>query len=250
MGLGGTRPGQDPGAFAEYVCVGTNDLVPLPDHVPFHVGALLEPLSVAMRAIKMSEMVPGDRVLIIGGGPIGLAICSLAGVFGARQLTISEPTERRRSLATTLGAADTIDPADGDPGELFRSRTGAEPDVVFEAVGRPGMLNTAIAAVRTRGTVVAAGICRVPDTIDHVRASACEATIRFPLFYTIEDTSIVADLIASLRLSPEALVSHRIELAELPEAFAALRAPRDQVKVIVEPRDDATAVERNDERDR
>jgi (R,R)-butanediol dehydrogenase/meso-butanediol dehydrogenase/diacetyl reductase len=236
LGLGGTRPGQKPGAFAEYVCVGTNDLVQLPDHIGYDVGCLLEPLSVAMAALRMASMPLGARVLILGGGPIGLAIAALARVFGARRIAVSEPTLHRRVLATELGATDTIDPGNElDVGGAFISATGAAPDVVFEAVGRPGMLNAAVAAVGVQGMVVAAGISREPDMFDHVAASAKEARIGLPLFYTIEDTRLLLELIEQERLRPGPLISHRIGLENFPEAFAALRSPTDQVKVVVQP---------------
>ncbi len=224
-GLGGTRPGQQPGAFAEFVRVGTNDLLSLPDDLPFDAASMLEPLSVAMLAARKGAPSADTRALVLGGGPIGLSITSVLAAFGVESITLVEPAAHRREAAGRFGATELLDaPPEGE-----------EFDVVYEAVGRPGLLNAAVAAVRMRGVVVSAGICREPDPFDQIAASAKEATIHFPLYYGIEDTRDLLALVEAGKLDPAGLISHRVSLDELPEAFVALRTPTDQVKVVVEP---------------
>ena len=234
--IGELGPDEKPGAYAEYVLASTNDLVRLPDDVGFGVGALLEPLCTAMVSIRLAELSPTARVLILGGGPIGIAIAHVCSTIGVSRIALSEPNDSRRELAGELGATGQIDPtASGELGEAVCDALGAEPDVVFEAVGRPGMLNTAIAQVRRQGTVIAAGICLEPDTFDHLAAYAKEPTIKVPCYYTIADARYLVDLLRQGRLDPGPMVTHSVGLDQLPESFESLRQPSEQIKVVVEP---------------
>jgi (R,R)-butanediol dehydrogenase / meso-butanediol dehydrogenase / diacetyl reductase len=234
--IGELGPDEKPGAYAEYVLASTNDLVRLPDDVGFEVGALLEPLSTAMVSVRLAELRPNARVLILGGGPIGIAIAHVCSSIGVMRIAVSEPTNHRRELAGQLGATGQIDPtASEDLGAAVREALGAEPDVVFEAVGRPGMLNAAIAQVRRQGTVIAAGICLEPDTFDHFAAYPKEPTIRVPCYYTIDDAHYLVEMLRQGRLDPSPMVTHSVALDQLPDSFESLRKPSDQVKVIVAP---------------
>jgi (R,R)-butanediol dehydrogenase/meso-butanediol dehydrogenase/diacetyl reductase len=239
--IGDLSAGDLPGAYAEFIRVGTNDLILLPEGIPFEVGALMEPLAVGMVSVRLAELQAGSRVLILGGGPVGLAIATVSRLLGARRIVVSEPVERRRQIAEALGATDTIDPeAAGDLGEAFRSRAGGEPDVVFEAIGRPGFLNLAVSLVRVQGMVIAAGVCPEPDPLDHRAAYKKEPTVRFPCYYTVADARFLTDVLEQGRFDPSPMITHRVTLAELPAALEALRRPRDQAKVMVLP---ATAKE-------
>jgi (R,R)-butanediol dehydrogenase/meso-butanediol dehydrogenase/diacetyl reductase len=224
-GLGGTRPGQAPGAFAEFVRVGTNDLLALPDDLGFDAAAMLEPLSVAMLAARKGSPRPDTRALVLGGGPIGLSISSVLSALGVESIALVEPAAHRREIAARFGATEMFDSLPAD----------REFDVVYEAVGRPGLLNAAVGAVCIRGVVVSAGICREPDLFDQIAASAKEVTVHFPLYYGIEDARALLELVETGKLDPAAMISHRVGLDELPTAFAALRRPTVQVKVVVEP---------------
>jgi len=234
--IGELFPGEKPGAYAEFVQVSTNGLVPLPDDVPFDVGALLEPLCTAMVCIRLAKLDATARVLILGGGPIGLAIAHLCSAMGVMRVAVSEPNAHRRRLAAELGATGVVDPdAVDDLGDAVIETLGGQPDVVFEAVGRRGMLNAAVGQVRRQGTVIAAGICMEPDPFDHLAAYAKEPTIRVPSYYTIDDARYLVDMLEQRRLDPGPMITHRVGLEELPEAFEALHQPSDRVKVIVEP---------------
>ena len=107
--------------------------------------------------------------------------------------------------------------------------------MVIEAVGRPGMLNAAIAAVRPQGTVVTAGVCMEPDSFDHIGAYFKEPQIRTARVYTKAENQFILEMIAAGRIDPGPMISHRIGLDALPAAFEALRTPTDQCKVMVMP---------------
>ena len=234
--FGALGPDEPDGAYAEYLTVSLSDLLAVPDGVGMDVAALCEPLATGLLCVRQASMEIGDRVLILGAGPIGLAATIWARFFGARRVVVSERVEHRRELALRLGATDTIDAGSGtDVGAHFAVLTGAEPDAVIEAVGRPGMLNAAIAAVRPQGTVVTGGVCMEPDSFDHLLAYVKEPQIRTARVYTKAENRFILEMIEAGRIDPTPMISHRIGLDALPAVFEALRTPTDQCKVMVMP---------------
>ena len=234
--FGALGPDEPDGAYAELLKVHTNDLLRVPDTVSLDVAATVEPLATGLMLVRDAEMSIGDRVLVIGGGPIGLATVAWAKFFGARRVVMSEMVPDRLALGEIMGATDLIDAsAVGDVGAAVTELLSQPPDIVIECVGLPGVLSQAIDIVRHGGTVIAGGVCMQPDTIDHVAAYSTEPTVRFPATYTTEENKFIIEMIAAGRIDPTPLVSHRVTLDELPEAFEALRRPTDQCKVILTP---------------
>ena len=234
--FGALGPDEPDGAYAEHLTVSLSDLLAVPDSVSMDVAALCEPLATGLMCVRQAQLEIGHRVLIMGAGPIGLAATIWARFLGTRRVVVSERVEHRRKLALRLGATDTIDAGSGiDVAEQFAELTGAEPDAVIEAVGRPGMLNAAIAAVRPHGTVVTGGVCMEPDSFDHLLAYFKEPQIRTARVYTKDENRFILEMIAAGRIDPTPMISHRIGLDDLPDVFEALRTPTDQCKVMVMP---------------
>lgn len=226
--------GQLPGAYAEFVRVGSQEAVRLPEGVDYRDGALVEPLAVGLHAVKQAQLDPGQRVLIIGAGPVGLAVSLWARFFGARSVVVSELSEGRRALADRLGATAAVDGKD-DVATAFADHAGGPPDVVFECVGVPGMLMKSVELAPSRGKVVVAGVCMEPDTIMPLAAMIKELQLNFVLAYRRQDFELTLELLDQKRIEGASMVTDVIGLADLPEAFEALRTPSTQCKVLVEP---------------
>jgi (R,R)-butanediol dehydrogenase/meso-butanediol dehydrogenase/diacetyl reductase len=224
-----------PGAFAEYVTMPARDVFRLPNTLDPRHGALIEPLSVALHTVDRAELEPGDDVLVIGGGPVGLAVALWARQLGAREVVVSDPVEKRRALAESLGASTTVDPTKDDVGDAFEAVTGTRPRVVIECVGVPGMIQHAVDVAATDATVVVAGVCMAPDSIVPLIPMTKELDLRFAFYYRARDYTTAISMIDRERIDPLPLVTAEVTLDELPGRFEQLKTPSDDCKVLIRP---------------
>ena len=230
-----TGLGDIPGAYAEYVRVGAFESIRLPDGVSDHEGATVEPLAVALHAVKQANLKIGDSVLILGAGPIGLALTQWCRFFGVKDIIVSEKAKGRLEMAAKFGATDCIDSTKDSPQARFQQITGRLPDIVFEAVGVPGMIQESISLVRTEGKVVVVGVCMQQDQFFPTTAILKEIQLQFVLAYHKQDFEFTVAMLEQGRLFSAPMITDVVNLNELPSAFEALRTPESQCKIIVEP---------------
>lgn len=226
--------GEAPGAFAEYVAVAAHEAVRLPAGVDDERGALIEPLAVGLHAVRVGRLRRGDRCLVLGAGPIGLAATLWARHFGAVAV-VAEPLAARRALAEQAGASAVVDPGPAAHEPALARLLPEGPDVVIEAAGGPGMIGRALDAVRFRGRVVVAGVCFGTDRIEPLSALRKEANVRFVMAYEKDDFQYGIDMIDRGRIDPEPMVTGRVGLGDVAGAFATLAGPDRGGKVLVRP---------------
>ena len=223
------------GAFAEYVAIAAHEAVRVPTGVSAELAALTEPLAVGVHALNAGRLRRGERCLVIGAGPIGLSIALWARHFGAREVIVSERAPGRRALAERLGATRVIDPQSEDLAGVLERVAPGGPDVVFEAVGAPGLIEECVNRVRFRGRVVVAGVCVGADALTPLAGIMKEASLQFVLAYEKDDFTYTLDMLAQERIDPAPLITERVGLAGVPAAFAALATPNAQGKVLACP---------------
>jgi threonine dehydrogenase-like Zn-dependent dehydrogenase len=146
-------------------------------------------------------------------------------------VVVSEPAAARRALAPRLGATAVLAPGP-NPGEQFADLTGGAPDIIFECVGAPGLLQQCLELAPRRGTLVPVGVCEQPDTILPFPALIKELTLRFAIAYTRADYETVIAMLAQGRIDASSLVTAVVDLEQMPAAFEALRSPTEQCKVL------------------
>jgi len=218
--------GASPGAFAEYVRVAAVTSVSL-QHELGAFGALVEPLAVGLHSVAAADLHPEERVLVMGGGNVGAAVTTWARRFGAGEIVVSDPSRSRRESAHAFGATTVHDPVAGAPEGLF--------DVVFECVGMPGLLQSALDAATVHGRVVVAGVCVAPDQISHLPALMKEVQIRYAVSYRTEEFASAARLLNSGALDPTSFVSRTVALDEVGQAFDDLQSGSNDRKVLIDP---------------
>jgi len=211
------------GGLADYAKISERGATILPQTLSLADGALVEPFAVGRRAVRLANPAPGDRALIIGPGPIGLAVLFWLRRAGVRSVALLASSDRRRPLAEAMGADTFI--LEGETAQQdIAAALGGAPDVVFECAGVPGTIARAIALVRPQGRVVSLGFCMVPDQFVPGMALMKDVSLRFSLIYTRDDYAECAAALDADGDRARAMVTETVALADAPAAFERLRA--------------------------
>lgn len=231
------------GGFAESVVVPAENAVVLPDEVPYGHGALVEPLSVGLHAVRRSGLAAGDTAAVFGAGPIGLSVLQSAIAAGARDVYVSEPRDARRELAERLGAAEAIDPAETDPVRHISAAADGGSDVAFEVAGVEQTLTQAVRTTRKAGTTVIVSLYEEAARLNPNFLMLAERDIVGSYGYSggpLAGHGEFATTIRMLqdgRLDAEPMITAHIRLDDIvAEGFERLQDPAsDHVKILVEP---------------
>jgi len=268
-----------PGAYAEQVVLQEAFTFPVPEHVPAEKAAFTEPLAVALHAVRRGSVGRGQTAIVIGCGPIGLAVILMLKATGVKKVIASDFSPTRRQLAERCGADVVVDPREQDPltvvpptgamasfssvvsfgidalGKARRipglpwpklmqvaKQTGQGPSgpVIFECVGVPGIVDQIIAGAPMMSRVVVVGVCMEPDTLRPSIAINKEIELRFVLAYDPGEFAQTLHLIASGKVDPSPLHTGTVGLAGVAGAFEALGDPEQHAKILVDPRSDST----------
>ena len=156
------------GGFAEQIVVNAKDVHPIPGSMSLDVAALVEPLAVGWHGVKLSEIRPEDSALVLGAGPIGIAVILCLKANGVHNISVSEVSEMRSDHARNAGAAHVLNPKIDDVPKRAHdvSPDGWGPAAVFECAGVQASMDTALQAVRGQGTIVNIGIFEKDITLN------------------------------------------------------------------------------------
>ena len=224
-----------PGSLQESWIVPAETLVRLPDGLRLDHAALVEPVAVAVHDVRRSELGAGDRAVVIGGGPIGILIATVARHSGA-DVVVIEVDEGRRSRIGALGFA-TLDPlADDQVAWVEEWTDGAGADVVFEVSGAAAAVLGATALAKVRGTIVVVAIHPTPREIDLQRVFWRELRLLGARVYQPEDFATAVELVAGGVIPADELITSIVPLSATANALQELEAGR-AIKILVDVRD-------------
>ena len=216
------------GAFAQYAAIRTEFAHRIPDSISDEAAALLEPLSVAISAMRKAGIVPGSSVLIAGAGPIGIICAQAAKAFGASEVIVTDLVAERRERALQYGATRVVDPVQVDVAEA-----GLDVNAFIDATGSPRAVVSGIKAVRPAGAAVLVGLGASEMTLPIEHIQNLEITVTGIFRYT--DTWPAAiHLVASGQVDLDSLVTGRFDLAHAAEALESDQDP-DSLKSVVYP---------------
>ncbi|WP_397589046.1 alcohol dehydrogenase catalytic domain-containing protein [Sphingorhabdus sp.] len=208
--------------LAQYARVHERGAIQLPKTVSLADGALIEPLAVGARAVRLTNPGRHARVLIIGPGPIGLSVLFWLRQRGVENIVLLATSNRRQKLAAGVGGTSFVIESDAAAEEI-NAVLGGTPDLVFEAAGTPGVFSRAIDLVKPQGTIIALGFCMQPDTIVPAMALMKDVTIRWSITYTREDYQACADALDRDGDAASAMVTDIVGLDAAPIAFENFR---------------------------
>lgn len=219
--------GERNGSFAEFVVAPARQMFVVPAATPPEEAALIEPSSVAAHAIRRSRLELGERVVVMGAGPIGLLITALARRAGADRIAVVEPAEHRRSLALAMGADLALDSA-GEVEDLIMEMTESRgADVIFEASGNPAAFAAAQRLTRKQGRLVMVAVYegrRLELQANRVLGNELDLIASY--WANDVDFRNAVNLVALRKLDVRPLISEHFKLDDLQRAFELLAADR------------------------
>ena len=241
-----------PGGYGELMRLTEALLLPVPDAVPTEAAALTEPMAVGLHAVNKARLDPDDAPLVIGCGPVGLAVMAALRLAEVRPIVAADFSPRRRELAVAVGADVVVDPAKTTPWESWRQAAAVwaeptrapqplpwlpgpplRPAVVFECVGVPGVLDQIMAAAPRGSRIVVVGVCMEADAIHPMLGIVKELNLQFVLGYTQDEFAATLGHIAVGRIPTAPLITGRVGIDGIARAFDELASPERHAKILV-----------------
>ena len=224
-----------PAGYAERMLLSAPMLLEVPNGLDARHAALTEPMAVGLHAVNKSGITPGDAALVLGCGPVGLAVIAALRLKGIEPIVATDFSPTRRALAQTLGAHEVVDPR-SEPGiDAWHRVDGNRPLVVFEAVGVSGMINDAMRDAPRGARICIVGVCMEADTIRPFFGIGKELNLQFVLGYDPEEFAGTLRSIAEGDIDVAPLITGVVDLDGVPGAFAELGHPDRHAKILVEP---------------
>lgn len=268
-----------PGGYAEQVLVEAALTFPVPNGLAVDMAAMTEPMAVALHAVRRSEIKKSDTAIVIGCGPVGLAVICQLKARGVGTVVASDFSPARRALATRCGADVVVDPTVDSPYKKAASKgvltnipdlyglaldtmrklrrvpgwshvyraadaagvAGPKRPVIFECVGVPGMIDGVLAAAPLSSRVIIVGVCMGTDTIRPTMALSKEIDARFVFGYTPLEFYDTLHMLADGKIDASPLLTGKVGLDGVAAAFDALGDPDRHAKILIDPRSAATA---------
>jgi threonine dehydrogenase-like Zn-dependent dehydrogenase len=241
------------GGFAQYMPLAERLLLAVPNGLPPAQAALTEPIAVGWHAVQYARLTPDDVPLVIGCGPVGLAVIAGLAISNTHPIIAADFSPARRELALRMGADIVVDPAETSPyaswhdvatpagyngsryAQLFGLGPKQRPAVIFECVGVPGVIQQIIEGAPPGARIVVVGVCMETDRFEPFFGIVKQINLQFVLGYSAEEFAASLHHIAEGKIDVTPLITGHVGLAGVKQAFAELASPEQHAKIIVDP---------------
>ena len=226
---------QTTGMASDYFVVDANKALVLPEEMSWDHGAMIEPLAVAVHAVRRyAADMTGKKAVVLGGGPIGNLVAQTAKALGAEVVLLSELSAYRLDTAKKCGIA-TVNPSEADPLEATLEACGEDrADVIFECIGINPTMKQAIAYARKGSHIVVVGVFGDLATVDMAAVQDHELTLLGSAMYREEDYIKAIELVAAGKIEFEALITHRFGFREFKKGYDTIDLEKDKaMKVMI-----------------
>jgi threonine dehydrogenase-like Zn-dependent dehydrogenase len=224
-----------PAGYGERMLLSAPFIVEVPNGLGAAPAALTEPMAVGLHAVNKSGIVPGEGAVVLGCGPVGLAVIAALGQKGVEPIVATDFSPARRRLAATMGAHEVVDPSAEPAFEAWARIGRGRPLVAFEAIGVPGILNDAMRTAPTGTRIVVVGVCMERDTITPFFGIGKELNLQFVLAYDPMEFGASLRSIAEGEVDVTPLITGKVALDGVAGAFQVLANPDRHCKILVEP---------------
>ena len=240
-----------PGGFAQNIILTEAMVLAVPNGLSSEHAALTEPLAVGEHAVVKAEPTSEHVLMVVGCGPVGLAVISALKMRGLGPIIASDFSPVRRAAAVAMGADRVIDPAEVSPhaswaefgvpanraDAFFAEAQGksVKRALIFECVGVPGILQALAEAAPTGSRILVAGVCMQADAVEHLVFISKEIELRYVVGYSPQEFAASLTNLAEGRTRYSEIITGVVNLAQTPEAFVQLQNDKSQIKIMVAP---------------
>ncbi len=230
-----------PGGFGEYMLLDEDMLMEITGGLDDDRAAMIEPLAVGLEHVRRGHPVKGDVPLVIGCGAIGLGVIAGLKLMGIGRIIAADFHATRREAALRMGADIALDPREVSPYTPLPDLNGAQANLVYECVGRPGLLQMLIQSVSFGARIVMGGYCMEPEQLFVFAAQNKRLTVHFAGGEEPQDMELAMRSIADGKIDVSSWIGEHIGLSGVANALAAMSGPDAPVRSVVDPRNIATA---------
>ena len=240
-----------PGGYGERMVLSEMMLIPVPGDLPSNIAALTEPMAIAVHAVGRAQL-QGDEVpMVIGCGPIGLAMILALKARGIGPVIASDFSAGRRALAEKMGADIVVDPAARSPYQswldvaaprdydmnsplaIMGLGPAPKPCMIFECVGVPGIIQQVLASAPPRSRLIVVGVCMQADTIEPLIGISKEMNVHFAYAYSAEEFCQTLTDLAEGKLDASPIITSVVQPEGVSQAFETLAKPEDEAKIMI-----------------
>ncbi|MCE2391721.1 MAG: zinc-binding dehydrogenase [Proteobacteria bacterium] len=224
-----------PGGYGEYMLLDEDLLLEVPRDLDLELAALIEPLAVGVEHARAGEVREGEIPLVIGCGAIGLGVIAALRLLGIAPIVASDFDPARRELALAMGAEVVVDPRETSPYQIRDDLGDRAPTVVYECVGKAGMLSQIVDGIAPGGRIVMGGYCLDPEQVYVPTAQEKRLRVHFAGGETPDDMIAARDAIVAGSVDLRLWLGDGIGLSGVADSLTRMSDPASPVRTVVDP---------------